>query len=132
MMPDVTYHDEDAEWLDDYLLWTKAEAIMAGNNVIYDTGKFSWLYTPPVVPAPNPATELRLKWGTTATPTNVKVCALSTVQAYVRDVLPAGSNGQFYAQIAVWNGVKEGPVSPVVPFVLSDGTAGGEISFTVA
>ncbi len=104
---------------------------MPGVNVIYDSGKFSWVYTPPT-PNPYPATELRLKWGTSpGVYPNQKVFGITTLGADVRAVLPAGSSGQFYAQAAVWNGVKEGPFSTEVPFVLSDGEAGGSITFSI-
>lgn len=106
---------------------------MAGVNVIYDSGKFSWKYTPPATPQGPAATELRLKWGTNqGVYPNVKTYGVATLGDDVKNVLPAGSLGQYYAIMAVWNGTKEGPVSTEVPFVLNDGAAGGTITFTIS
>ena len=101
---------------------------MAGPNVVYDSGKFSWTYTP----GSWPATELRLKWGTApGVYPNVKVYGPATVGADVKTVLPAGSTGQFYAKLVAATSIKEGVASAEVPFVCGDGSPDGVITFTV-
>lgn len=105
---------------------------MAGPNVIYTSGQFTWSYTPPS-PNPFPATEFHLKWGTTsgAYPSQ-KVYPMTSTGAAVKDVLPVTSSGQFYAKLVVANANGEGAGSAEVPFVLSDGLPGGSVTFSVA
>jgi hypothetical protein len=104
---------------------------MAGPNVIYASGKFSWSYAP-VLPDPWPATELRLKWGTApGVYPNQKVYAPTTTGADVNTVLPVGSGGQFYARLYPANATKEGTGSTEVPFVLGDGSPNGSLTFSI-
>jgi len=101
---------------------------MASIQVIYDEAKFAWTYTP----GSEPATELRLKWGTQPnTYPNVKVYAPATTGADVDTVLPPGSKGQFYAKLVAANAKGEGVASAELPFVVSDGLPDGSITFSV-
>lgn len=101
---------------------------MAGVNVVYDEAKFNWTFTQGSIPA----TELRLKWGTSAgVYTNQKVYPAASGQANVNTVLPAGSQGQFYAIMVSANAKGEGSKSSEVPFVCTDGLPDGIISFSI-
>jgi outer membrane lipoprotein-sorting protein len=102
---------------------------MAGVNVLYDDGKFTWAYTA----GTTPATELRLKWGTgSGMYPNQKIFAPSTTGANVRDVLPAGTKGQLYAKLVSANAKGEGVASAELPFVVGDGLPDGSLTFSIA
>jgi hypothetical protein len=102
---------------------------MAGVNVLYDDGKFTWAYTA----GTTPATELRLKWGTVSgVYPNQKVYPANTIGANVKDVLPTGSKGQFYAKMVSANAKGEGVASAELPFVVGDGLPDGSLTFSIA
>ena len=89
---------------------------MAGVSIFYDKGKFSWTYA-----AGNPpGTALELRYGTApGVYTGVKSYPAATGEAMVSAVLPAGSQGQFYARLFELIGTEAGVSSPEVPFVVS-------------
>ena len=92
------------------------EGQMAGVSIFYDKGKFSWTYA-----AGNPpGTALELRYGTApGVYTGVKSYPAATGEAMVSAVLPAGSQGQFYARLFELIGTEAGVSSPEVPFVVS-------------
>lgn len=101
---------------------------MAGVQVVYDNGKFAWTYMPGVTPA----TELRLKVGTSpGVYPIVKAYGPATTGANVSTVLPAGSTGQFYAKLVTANSTKEGVASAELPFVCGDGSPDGSLNFSI-
>ena len=101
---------------------------MAGVVITYAAGRFSWTFTQGSVPA----TELRLKWGTSpGVYTQQKVYGVSTTGAAVNTVLPAGSVGQFYSVMVAAHATGEGVPSAEVPFVLSAGPPNGTWVFRV-
>jgi len=102
---------------------------MAGPNVVYDEGVFTYTYAQGV----SPATELRLKWGTvTGVYPNQKVLPVANGTAKVNTVLPAGSLGQFFAKLVAANAKGEGSASAEVPFVVVTGLPDGVLTFAVA
>ena len=92
------------------------EGQMAGVSIFYDKGKFSWTYA-----AGNPpGTALELRYGTApGAYTGVKSYPAASGEVMVSAVLPAGSQGQFYAKLFELIGTEAGVSSPEVPFVVS-------------
>lgn len=100
---------------------------MAGQNVIYETAKFTMADTPGSVPA----TELHLKWGTASgVYPNTKVYPVAaTQQDLVKNVIPGP--GQYYAILVEANAVGEGAKSTELPFVVGSGLPNGSLTFSI-
>ncbi|MEN6537918.1 MAG: hypothetical protein ABFD60_07810 [Bryobacteraceae bacterium] len=101
---------------------------MAGVSIVYDEGKFTWGYTQ----GNFAATEVRLKIGTAPGVYSVtKPYAPDSTGDDVKNVLPAGSKGQFYAQMVAANAKGEGAKSVELPFDVGDGLPDGSWSFSI-
>ena len=102
---------------------------MAGPNVVYDDGVFTYTVTQ----GATPATELHLKWGTVSGvyPNQKVITPAVSGTTKVNTVLPAGSLGQFFAKMVLANAKGEGSASAECPFVVVSGLPDGTITFSV-
>ena len=100
---------------------------MAGPNVIFETAKFTMTYAQGSVPA----TELRLKWGTSpGTYPNAKTYPMAASQQALVSSVVSGP-GQYYAILVAANAVGEGARSPECPFVAASGLPDGSVSLSI-